>query len=106
MRTIITSVVATAILIIAGSALAVEMPADVKAKCGACHAMDQKIIGPSFTEIAKKYKGDKDAAGKIIANVVKGGSFGWNLGSMPPKGLGASDAEVKSASEFITGLAK
>jgi len=106
MKTIILSVVATSSLIIAGSALAVEMPAEVQTKCGACHAIDKKIIGPSFIDIAKKYKGDKDAAGKIAANVVKGGSYGWNLGSMPPKGLGASDAEVKSASDFIAGLAK
>jgi cytochrome c len=82
------------------------MPADGKAKCGACHDVNVKKIGPSFVDVAAKYKGDKDAASKIAASINKGGAFGWNLGKMPPKGLGANDAQVKSLSEFIAGLAK
>jgi cytochrome c len=106
MKTIIISMTITAGLLVAGSVLAVEMPAEAKAKCGACHAIDQKGVGPSFMDVSRKYKGDQAAAGKIAAGVAKGGSFGWNLGQMPPKGLGANDAEIKSISEFIAGLAK
>lgn len=106
MKSIIVSMVATAGLIIAGSVLAVDMPAEGKAKCGACHAIDKKVVGPAFNDVAAKYKGDKDAASKIAANVTKGGAFGWKLGSMPAKGMGATDAEIKSMSEFIAGLAK
>lgn len=102
----IAHIVMAAGLMVAGSAPAVDLPPEGKAKCGACHAVDKKVVGPSFSDIAAKYKGDKEAAGKIAASIAKGGSFGWKLGVMPPKGLGATDAEIKSMAAFIAGLAK
>ncbi|BCK87634.1 cytochrome c-552 [Sideroxyarcus emersonii] len=104
MKTILISMVASIGLVVAGSTLAADMPAAGKAKCGACHSIDNKMVGPAWKDVAKKYKGDKDAAGKIAANVTKGGAFGWKMGNMPPKGMGATDAEIKSLSEFIAGL--
>ncbi len=106
MKSIIVSMVAAAGLMVAGSALAAELPAEGKAKCGACHAIDKKVVGPAFNDVAAKYKGDKDAVSKMIANITKGGEFGYKLGKMPPKGLGATDAEIKIMAEFIAGLAK
>jgi cytochrome c len=108
MKSIIVHIVAITGLIIAGSSLAIDMPGVGKAKCGACHAIDKKLVGPSFEGVAAKYKGDKDASSKIAANIAKGGTFGWKLGnqSMPPRGLGANDAQIKLMSEFIIGLAK
>ncbi len=106
MKSIIVSMIAAAGLMVAGSALAADMPAEGKAKCGACHAVDKKLVGPSYNDIAAKYKGDKDAASKMIANITKGGEFGYKLGKMPPKGLGANDAEIKNMAEWIAGLAK
>lgn len=91
---------------VTGSALAADMPADGKAKCGACHAVDKKVVGPAFNDIAAKYKGDKDAESKLIANITKGGSFGWKMGSMPAKGMGANDAQIKAMADFIISLAK
>ncbi|HEU0188216.1 MAG TPA: c-type cytochrome [Gallionellaceae bacterium] len=104
MKSIIASMIAVSSLVIAGSALAVDMPAEGKTKCGSCHTIDKKLVGPSWNDVAKKYKGDKKAADTIAANVTKGGSFGWKMGTMPPKGLGASDAEIKKLSAFIAGL--
>ncbi|MDP1871190.1 MAG: c-type cytochrome [Gallionella sp.] len=104
MKSIIASIAVAAGLMIAGSAMAVDMPANGKAKCGACHAVDKKVVGPAWTEVAKKYAGDKDAESKIAANVTKGGAFGWKMGNMPPKGMGASDADIKDLSHFIAGL--
>lgn len=106
MKSVIPSIVATVSLIIAGSALAAEMPSAGKAKCGACHAIDKKVIGPSYMDISAKYKSDNDAAGKIAASITNGGVFGWKMGKMPPKGLGANDADIKAMSEYIAGLAK
>ena len=107
MKSNIASVVAAASLILAGSALAVEMPAVAKTKCGTCHTIEKKLVGPAWMDVSKKYKSDKQAANKIAASITKGGSFGWNLGvAMPPKGLGATDAEIKTLSEFIASLAK
>jgi len=106
MKSVIVNMVAAATLVVAGSAMAVEMPAVGKAKCGACHALDKKLVGPSFNDIAAKYKGDAAGATKMAANITKGGAFGWKVGVMPPKGLGANEAEIKAMSEFIAGLAK
>jgi cytochrome c len=106
MKSAIPMIVATASLIMAGSALAADMPAAGKAKCNMCHAVDKKVVGPSYKDISAKYKGDSDAAGKIAANITKGGSFGWKLGMMPPKGMGANEAEIKAMAEYVAGLAK
>ncbi|HEY4697834.1 MAG: cytochrome C [Gallionellales bacterium RIFCSPHIGHO2_02_FULL_57_16] len=106
MKSGILSMVATASLIIAGASLAADMPAAGKAKCGACHALDKKGVGPSYMDISAKYKGDKDAASKLAAGITTGGSYGWKMSMMPPKGIGANDAEIKAMSEYIAGLAK
>lgn len=106
MKSIFVTMIATAGLVFAGSAMAAEMPAVGKSKCGACHAVDKKVVGPAFMEVSKKYKMDKDGANKIAASITKGGSFGWKFGSMPAKGMGANEAEIKTMSEFIAGLAK
>ena len=106
MKSLISCFIVTASLTLAGSAFAADLPAFAKAKCGTCHALDKKVIGPAYKDISAKYKGDKDAVGKIVANITKGGAFGWKFGAMPPKGLGASEAEIKTMAEFITGLAE
>jgi cytochrome c len=106
MKSVIPSIVATVSLIVAGSALAADIPAAGKAKCGTCHALDKKVVGPSYMDISAKYKGDKDAVSKLDANITKGGAFDWKMGKMPPKGLGANGAEIKAMAEYIAGLAK
>lgn len=104
MKQIFINMTVAAALMVAGSAMATDMPAVGKAKCGACHAIDKKVVGPAWIDVAKKYKGDANAASKIAANITKGGEFGWKMGKMLPKGMGATDAEIKSLSEFIAGL--
>ena len=96
MKSVITGMFVAASLMVAGTALAADMPAAGKAKCGACHDVDKKKVGPSYMDIAKKYKGDADAVGKLDANITKGGAFDWKMGKMPPKGMGASDADIKA----------
>jgi cytochrome c len=104
MKTITLSIVAVSGLVIGGIASAVELPAVGKQKCGACHAVDHNVVGPAFEKVAKKYSGQKDAVEKIEASIKKGGSFGWHLGVMPPRGMGASDADVATMAKFIAGL--
>lgn len=106
MKSIIVNIASIVSLVIATSTLAVDMPPEGKAKCGACHAVDTKKIGPSFMDVSAKYKGDKEAASKIAESITKGGAFGWNLGKMPPKGMGANEEQIKFMSQFIAGLAK
>ncbi len=108
MKSIFISIAASAFLVISGAALAVEMPPVGKARCGACHAVDKELVGPSFMEVSIKYRGDKEAVKKIVANIVKGGNFGWKKGytSMPPRGMGATDSEIIFLADFIVGLSK
>ncbi|MFN4003693.1 MAG: c-type cytochrome [Hylemonella sp.] len=51
--------------------------------CMACHAVDKKLVGPSYKDIAKKYAGDKAAADKLAEKIIKGGSGVWGPVPMP-----------------------
>jgi cytochrome c len=56
-----------------------------KAKnCLACHAVDKKLVGPAYKDVAAKYKGDKTAEAKLIEKVQKGGVGAWGQIPMPP----------------------
>ena len=46
----------------------------------ACHAVNAKVVGPAFKDIAAKYRGDNDAEGNLVQKVIKGNSGargGW-----------------------------
>lgn len=67
-----------------------------KYSCTACHAIDKKIIGPSFAEIAKKHAGKED----YLAGKVKAGGVGvWGAMPMPPQSL--SEAEAKTIAAWL-----
>ena len=51
--------------------------------CMACHAVDKKLVGPSYKDVAAKYAGQKDAADKLAVKVIKGGSGVWGPVPMP-----------------------
>jgi cytochrome c len=55
-----------------------------KSGCVACHNVDKKIIGPSYKDVAAKYKGQPDAAAMLFDKVRKGGSGVWGPAPMPP----------------------
>jgi cytochrome c len=103
MKSIVTGL-AVAAAMFAGNAMAVDMPAEGKAKCSACHAIDHKVVGPAWKDVAAKYHGQKDAEKTLVEHITKGGQFGWKFGTMPPKGMGATDAEIASLAKFILTL--
>lgn len=73
-----------------------------KGGCMACHAKDKKLVGPSFSDIAKKYKGQGDAAGKLATKVRKGGSGVWGPVPMVPSGLDKiGDADLQDVIAWI-----
>jgi cytochrome c len=73
--------------------------------CTACHAVDKKVIGPAYQEVAAKYKGDAAAAAKLQDKVKKGGSGVWGQVPMPPNPQ-ASDADIKAMVAFVLALKK
>jgi cytochrome c len=76
-----------------------------KSGCTACHAIDKKVIGPAYQEVAAKYKGDAGAAAKLEEKVKKGGSGVWGAIPMPPN-TQVSDADVKTLVAYILALKK
>ena len=51
--------------------------------CLACHAADKKLVGPSYKDVAAKYKGDKDAFAKLAKKIREGGVGVWGQVPMP-----------------------
>ncbi len=66
--------------------------------CMACHAVDKKLVGPSFKDIAKKY--DKSATDMLITKVIKGGSGAWGPVPMPANPQ-VNDADAKKLVAWI-----
>lgn len=107
MKSIVISMLAAAGLMVAGSAMATDMP-DLakKSNCTSCHAIDKKVVGPAWMEISKKYKGQADAEAKLVTKVAKGGAGAWGTMPMPPNAPKVAEADIKTLVEFILGLAK
>lgn len=82
-------------LFVAGAAAAADANMELaqKSGCLACHAADKKVVGPSFKEIAAKYKGDKGAEANLAHKVVKGGSGVWGQIPMPPNNVSEAQAQ-------------
>lgn len=73
-----------------------------KHNCLACHAVDKKVLGPSYKEVAQKYAGDKSAS-KTLEGRVKAGSTGvWGPVPMPPNNI--PDADNKALVAWILSL--
>lgn len=107
MKSIIVGIAAAG-LMVAGSAIATDMPDLAKKNgCAACHAIDKKVVGPAWMDVAKKYKGDAGAEAKLITKVSKGGGGVWGATPMPgidPSGKKQDD--IKQLVQFILNLAK
>jgi cytochrome c len=73
--------------------------------CAACHAIDKKVIGPSYQDVAAKYKGDAGAAAKLMKKVKDGGSGVWGPVPMPPNAT-TPDADIKNLVDWILTLKK
>jgi cytochrome c len=71
--------------------------------CLACHAVDNKLVGPGYKEVAAKYKGDKSAEDKLAQKVMKGGSGVWGQIPMPANPQ-VSAAEAKTLVKWILSL--
>ena len=104
MKSIVISMAVAAGLMVAGSAMATDMPAVAKKNnCTACHAVDKKVVGPAWKDVSAKYKGDAAAWDKLATKIKKGGSGNW--GKMPmPANPKVSDADMKEILAFIKGL--
>jgi len=76
-----------------------------KYACMACHAVDKKMVGPSYQDIAKKYAGQKDAAAQLADSIRKGGVGKWGPIPMPAQPA-PTDAEMRALAEWVLGGGK
>ena len=65
-----------------------------KNTCTACHAMDRKLVGPSFKEVAEKYAGRADAVAYLAQRIKGGGAGVWGQMPMPAQGISPQDAQT------------
>ena len=76
-----------------------------KNACMACHAVDKKLVGPSYQDVAKKYAGQKDAAATLAKSIKAGGSGKWGHVPMPAQAA-LSDADALTLAQWILAGAK
>jgi len=73
--------------------------------CIACHAIDKKVVGPAYQDVAAKYRGNGQALALLSKKVKEGGSGVWGQVPMPPNPT-VTDADMKTIVTFILGLKK
>ncbi len=71
--------------------------------CMSCHAVDRKLVGPMFKDVAAKYKDDKAAADRLAAKVMKGGSGVWGAVPMPSNPQ-VTEAEARKIVGWVLSL--
>jgi cytochrome c len=99
-----TLILAAAIALAPVAALADDAEALAqKSGCLACHAVDKKVVGPSYKEVAAKYRTDKDAQARLEKKVKAGGQGVWGQIPMPPNSI-VSDADIKTLVKWILSL--
>ena len=85
----------------ANTSAAIDVQALLNANaCLGCHAIDKKVVGPAYRDVAAKYKGDAQALAKLEASIRQGGVGKWGQVPMPPS-ASLSGAQAKALAEFV-----
>ncbi len=69
--------------------------------CLACHAVDKKIVGPAFKDVAAKYSSDKDGQAKIAASIRDGSNGKWGAGGVMPPHPAMSAEDINAMADFV-----
>ena len=99
MKRVIAACALSAAFVLAGAALANEKLAQ-SSGCMTCHGVDKKIIGPTYKDIAAKYRGDKSAEASLIKKVKAGGKGVWGDIPMPPNAH-LKDEDIKTLVAWV-----
>ncbi|MFM1806536.1 MAG: hypothetical protein RL212_795 [Pseudomonadota bacterium] len=100
---LISALVASALMVSAPAFASKEIA--TKNACMGCHAVDKKVVGPAYKDIAAKYKGQADAVDKLAKKVKAGGAGVWGPVPMPAN-AGISEADAKTVVKWILDGAK
>ena len=100
---LISALVASTLMVSAPAFASKEIA--TKNACMGCHAIDKKVVGPAYKDIAAKYKGQADAVDKLAKKVKAGGAGVWGPVPMPAN-AGISEADAKTVVKWILDGAK
>jgi len=107
MKTLVTLLAAAAAATLAAGAHAADAKTgEALAKssgCVACHTVDKKLVGPSYQQIAERYRRDKGAEAKLIQKVKAGGKGVWGDIPMSPNAH-VKDADIKTLVQWILSI--
>jgi cytochrome c len=98
MKAVYIAMMAAAGIVMTGQVKADEALAKAK-NCMACHAVDKKVVGPAYKEVAAKYKGQGDAVAMLSAKIKAGGKGVWGPVPMPPNNV--TDDEAKKLATWV-----
>ena len=70
--------------------------------CTSCHAVEKKVLGPSYKEVAAKYAGQADAVEKLSTKIMKGGAGAWGPVPMPANAQVSADEAKKLVTWILT----
>jgi cytochrome c len=96
MKAVYVAMMAAAGIVMAGQAQADEALAKSK-NCMACHAIDKKLVGPAYKDVAAKYKGDAKAPAMLAEKIKAGGKGVWGQIPMPPNNVTPEEASKLAA---------
>jgi cytochrome c len=96
MKAVYVAMMAAAGIVMAGQAQADEALAKAK-NCMSCHAVDKKLVGPAYKDVAAKYKGDAKAPAMLAAKIKAGGKGTWGEIPMPPNNVTPEEASKLAA---------
>lgn len=68
--------------------------------CMSCHSVNNKVVGPSFKDVAKRYAGQADAESKLVTKVMKGGAGAWGMVPMPANAQ-VTEAEAHQLVQWV-----
>jgi cytochrome c len=83
----------SALMIVATSPAFANADLAAKKNCLACHAVDKKVVGPAYKDVAAKYAGQKDAVAKLAEKIQKGGVGVWGQVPMPANQVTPDEAK-------------
>lgn len=104
MKKIITAAISASVLLMASGAAMADLELAKKSGCMACHAVDKKVVGPAWKDVAVKYKGDAKAKATLIASVTNGSKGKYGPAPMPAHKGRVADADIEKLVTFIQGL--
>lgn len=101
MRTLILT---ASLLLVTGAAQALDEAAAIElaknSGCMSCHSAKEKVVGPSFSAVAEKYKDDKDAVATLAQSIQNGSKGKWGRIPMPPH-ASLSAGDVKTLAQWV-----